>query len=270
METPSNDSDQVASSKLHGRLASISGNNGRWHSDPNKKRRMIDLSQPRRHLSIRKWGLILSLWSLSILATAWFSGREGASPFSYETGFDTDLQPIRPFIELKRVKFTGGIKFDENGTTYRAVDPEAVQYVGEPSETIDRAWRQLIRGEGVDLIEEEAKSVVGKTYQKSGVWWQTGADVFHQLHCINLLRTALRPDYYKPLNPEPLHTEHLYHCIDYLRQGVMCSADLTPLPFEWADIRGRIIQIQEVVHTCRNFDKIHEWSLARNSDAHKV
>ena len=47
---------------------------------------------------------------------------------------------------MKKVKFTGGLKFDDNGTTYRAVDPLVTQYVGEPTPELDRAWRALIRG----------------------------------------------------------------------------------------------------------------------------
>lgn len=101
-----------------------------------------------------------------------------------------------------------------------------------------------------------------------------------------MLRRNIRPDYYKPWNPEPLHTDHLCelfpcchkhqlteeqdHCVDYLRQAVMCSADLTPLPFGWSDKRDRILQVQETVHTCRNFDLIHKWSRARDANAHPV
>lgn len=48
---------------------------------------------------------------------------------------------------MKKVQFTGGLKFDENGTTYRAVDPTVTQYVGEPSELLDRAWTSLLLGE---------------------------------------------------------------------------------------------------------------------------
>jgi len=52
------------------------------------------------------------------------------------------LEPMWGAIELQTVRFTGGLKFDENGTTYRVV--EGTQYVGEPSPAIDRAWRKLL------------------------------------------------------------------------------------------------------------------------------
>lgn len=39
--------------------------------------------------------------------------------------------------------------------------------------------------DGVDLIGDEAQSVVGKTLQKPiGGWWLVGVDGFHQIHCV--------------------------------------------------------------------------------------
>ena len=121
----------------------------------------------------------------------------------------SEVEPIRSSISIKKVKFTGGLKFDENGTTYRAVDPGKTQYVGEPSPQLDHAWRSLIRGislhictsyfcyilwrspsanraegQGVDLRGDEAAPVADLTYQKPGGWYLTGADAFHQLHCL--------------------------------------------------------------------------------------
>ncbi|CEJ87111.1 hypothetical protein VHEMI04306 [[Torrubiella] hemipterigena] len=171
-------------------------------------------------------------------------------------------------IKVKQVKFTGGIKFAEDGTAYRHVEPGTTQYVGKPSDEIDLAWEELIRGQVVDLIGDEAKDWVNKTTRHHGQWYPVGADVFHQLHCVNMLRRNLNPEYYKPYNPEPLHTEHMYHCLDYLRQGVMCQSDLTPMYFEYSAVRHRTRQVQETWHTCRDFDRIQAWSLARDYDAH--
>ena len=38
--------------------------------------------------------------------------------------------------------------------------------------------------EAVDLIGDEAESLVGKTYQKPSGHYLTGMDLFHQLHCL--------------------------------------------------------------------------------------
>ncbi|KAI1161539.1 hypothetical protein F5B18DRAFT_627993 [Nemania serpens] len=244
--------------------------NGRWQlSDFESKLPFLNQGSERRRL-YTKYGLIAILWLSSLALTSWFTTmiRPSAPRYSYETGFDTELEPLRPQIELVKVKFKGGLKFDENGTTYRAIDPDAPQYVGEPSDELDRRWRSLIRGQALDLINEEAESVADITYQKPGGWYLTGPDSFHQLHCLDVLRRALRPDYYTPPNVEPVHTMHVEHCVDYIRQGIMCAADLTTIPAVWSTKRDRILQDTEVVHTCRNFDKIHAWTLARDANAH--
>ncbi|KAI1109852.1 hypothetical protein F5Y14DRAFT_444397 [Nemania sp. NC0429] len=244
--------------------------NGRWQlGDFESKLPFLNQgSETRRRYA--KYGLIAILWLSSLVLTSWFTAvmRPWPPRYSYETGFDTELEPLRPQIELVKVKFKGGLKFDENGTTYRAIDPDAPQYVGEPSPELDRRWKSLIRGQAVDLINEEAESVADITYQKPGGWYLSGPDSFHQLHCLDVLRRALRPDYYTPPNVEPVHTMHVEHCIDYIRQGIMCAADLTMIPAVWSTKRDRLLQDTEVVHTCRNFDKIHAWTLARDANAH--
>lgn len=57
-------------------------------------------------------------------------------------------------------------------------------------------------------------------------------DVFHQLHCLNALRKALvmNYDYYWGakwgFEPPLMFTTHLEHCMDILRQNIMCHSDV--------------------------------------------
>jgi Mycotoxin biosynthesis protein UstYa len=56
---------------------------------------------------------------------------------------------------------------------------------------------------------------------------------------------------------------HLDHCIDTLRQSLMCNADVAAQGFDWFQelhyIRVRI----DTVHRCRNFDRIRDWAWER-------
>ncbi|MCJ1367573.1 hypothetical protein MMC16_006707 [Acarospora aff. strigata] len=93
----------------------------------------------------------------------------------------------------------------------------------------------------------------------------SGLAVFHQLHCVNMLRVG----YYAAIDgtladkqhihdhnrrPDP---HHVRHCFDYLRQALMCAADtnLEPVDFELGGTTG-----WGVSRTCRNFDAVKEWS----------
>lgn len=93
----------------------------------------------------------------------------------------------------------------------------------------------------------------------------SGLAVFHELHCVNMLRVG----YYAALNgnladmqhvhdhnkrPDP---HHLRHCFDYLRQSLMCSVDtnLEPVDFELGGVTG-----WEFRRTCRDFERVKGWA----------
>lgn len=56
---------------------------------------------------------------------------------------------------------------------------------------------------------------------------------------------------------------NLDHCLDQLRQYVMCAGDMTPIPTKYYPGKGRNYVLSDVPHTCRNFDKLREWQWSR-------
>ena len=78
--------------------------------------------------------------------------------------------------------------------------------------------------------------------------------MFHQLHCIEKMRRALdNPD-------DPVATiPHLQHCMNYIRQMVLCGADLTLEPTEFDEMDGRSGATGVgVTHTCRNWSVVYD------------
>jgi len=67
------------------------------------------------------------------------------------------------------------------------------------------------------------------------------------------------PEYYEA-TPEGIHTPHMAHCISSLRQSLMCSADVTPIVWQWSERSKKVFERSDVVHTCRRFDKIQDWA----------
>lgn len=94
-------------------------------------------------------------------------------------------------------------------------------------------------------------------------------DVFHQLHCLNMIRKALNPEPYQAMTPgddgedELLGMHHVDHCVDSLRQSLMCSVDVTPLVWQWSDERQKYLEKAQVTHTCRNFEGVKSWAAQR-------
>lgn len=70
--------------------------------------------------------------------------------------------------------------------------------------------------------------------------------MFHQLHCLRVIRWALSGHY------EAYARGHVQHCLNYLRQQILCSPDLTLEP---ADILTRDHNIERTgaIHVCKDW-----------------
>ena len=88
-----------------------------------------------------------------------------------------------------------------------------------------------------------------------------------------MIRQALSPDYYQPNTPNIIngHTEdgllgpyHIKHCINQIRQAIMCYGDITPYVWQWNETYNTNQNLINTPHTCRNFDKIRDWARPEN------
>lgn len=102
-------------------------------------------------------------------------------------------------------------------------------------------WAGLIPNSGLVLIENPDQYGLGpglQTYAKNAQVY--GIAVTHQYHCLKMIRENFyglitqNKTYMDGLVattnfsiPLPAKTDHIFHCIDYLRQTVLCNADTT-------------------------------------------
>ncbi|KAI0775095.1 hypothetical protein BD413DRAFT_611454 [Trametes elegans] len=74
-----------------------------------------------------------------------------------------------------------------------------------------------------------------------------GFALFHELHCVRMLNLAFsRPDVVVP--------GHARHCLNYLRQGVLCAPDLALEP--GGDFEARDLDVERTygTHECGDWD----------------
>ena len=97
----------------------------------------------------------------------------------------------------------------------------------------------------------------------------------------NRLRRDYYPDYYDIKNSSShwmhrgqcpialLGQTHLLnnsdHCIEQIRQYIMCSGDMTPIPTRYYPALDRNYVDSDYPHTCRNYEKLHGWVTERNN-----
>ncbi|KAG8168125.1 hypothetical protein KVR01_003814 [Diaporthe batatas] len=179
----------------------------------------------------------------------------------YETGFREESLLPAERIQLEEVRFKSPVDFETNGHEFLVANPDDKAYVGDTTPEIDRAWEEMLWGRYFSISEAEAKSLWGSNYRE--YWDHTrsgytgGFDMFHQLHCLNQIRQALHRDVYPALPIHgPVHTEH---CIDHLRQSIMCWGSTSVVPLKYFEGYKSEYVKTDALHTCRKFEPIREF-----------
>lgn len=161
---------------------------------------------------------------------------------------------------------------------------------------VDAAWKSLgadfsaVRIPASEAAESNIRADQVKIKEKYGGGYPANVEGLHHLHCLNLLRKALpwNMEYYKAMGMGPFANEDhilkahvsklcsqsfhltrkltLYstaHCLDIIRQQLMCNVDIGVLGQVWyqppeADIEPFVDF--NTVHTCRNFEVVRDWA----------
>ncbi|KAI0147544.1 hypothetical protein GGR57DRAFT_515806 [Xylariaceae sp. FL1272] len=155
------------------------------------------------------------------------------------------------------------------------------KYRGPPTEDVESAWHELTNKHEV-LIDEEKLSALNRSLAtnpanaevsgRSG--YRANIEVFHQLHCLNLIRqyTWFQAGKYHDHPPSTLavgsdvaRRMHVDHCIETVRLALICNADVTPMisVVDHEDSHGYRADFN-AHHKCRDFAKIEAW-MERNA-----
>ncbi|KAK8207545.1 hypothetical protein IWZ00DRAFT_576791 [Phyllosticta capitalensis] len=218
-------------------------------------------------------------WPLSSLVAMWvasfcFAGFAGALIGVRQSrdpqSVMSKISEYSPIVDELGVEFST-IRF--NGSLMK----ENVFRKG-PGPEVDAAWESLGVGYRALVVppEKAARSNLlpdqVKVRDKYGGGFVANVQGLHDLHCLNLLRQGLyfNYDYYHGkregawVNSDEVVRKHVTHCLDNLRQTLMCNTDVGVMgqvwvrfkpadePFAYVDFNTR--------HTCRNFDAIREWA----------
>ncbi|KAF6788128.1 hypothetical protein CSOJ01_15098 [Colletotrichum sojae] len=136
------------------------------------------------------------------------------------------------------------------------------EFQGAPTPERDALWDDLYNFGVSRIPRSSAARLVNKTVPipDDKGYYVVSLNVFHQLHCLNMLRKRIWSDEVYAADDELMGIEHLEHCIDALRQSLMCSADVTPIPWIWREEDHEAKAVAEIAHTCRDFEAIRAWA----------
>ncbi|KAJ9152067.1 Tat pathway signal sequence [Pleurostoma richardsiae] len=216
--------------------------------------------------------MILGSTVLSVMLWGWGYWQRRAFSDSSCTLRTSRNSPILADIDvgLSTIAFNGSF-FSE--TIFRqAASPE-----------VDAAWESLGVNYRAAIVPESQASVGGLTprqvrvSKKYGGGYPANVEGMHHLHCLNLLRQALffNYDYYKALgggafkNEDYVLQAHITHCLDTLRQQLMCVVDVGVLGQIWWDTTyPKAFPDFNTKHNCRDFDKVRKWAEEHQGPEH--
>ncbi|KAI0722491.1 hypothetical protein C8Q76DRAFT_691264 [Earliella scabrosa] len=75
--------------------------------------------------------------------------------------------------------------------------------------------------------------------------------MFHEYHCLRLFRFALAGD------TRPRTRSHFAHCLNYIRQMVLCAPDLTLEPYDALE-RNFDVERSGATHVCEDWNQVYD------------
>ncbi|KAF8850044.1 hypothetical protein BDZ45DRAFT_770933, partial [Acephala macrosclerotiorum] len=147
-------------------------------------------------------------------------------------------------VEYTKRRFNGSFNFQS-------------VYKGTPRKELDDAWDGLSPGSSAYYVVIQIPVAFGGGYYAT-------LEVFHQLHCLNLVRMATYKEHYDHENafgdPAGWLRKHIDHCIDMLRQRLMCTADIGLVTGVWVESYGEPYPDFSTQHQWCNLEKVQEWA----------
>ncbi|KAF2176823.1 hypothetical protein K469DRAFT_605635, partial [Zopfia rhizophila CBS 207.26] len=138
-------------------------------------------------------------------------------------------------------------------------------WVGSPGGPTDDAWHELVGNTSIRVTDEELRR--NGNHQRSVPLPEGGGNlvwlgVFHQIHCLKQFRHLNYLDYYHSniTHEERYHMEvHINHCIEYLRQAVMCNPDASLTTLVWTETDPRpVLDVKQFERKCVDWEYFME------------
>ncbi|KAI0895815.1 hypothetical protein F4806DRAFT_70582 [Annulohypoxylon nitens] len=184
------------------------------------------------------------------------------------------IQPLlKEPTDLMRDRYTlprDLLEFEERQAWYPLQHP----WNQGPSDEVDKLWGDMLYALNLRIKKEEVELLGLNTTHRVEL---NGGDYlgviggYHHLHCLNNMRIAIHWDYYKDKygnysRQEVFSREHSDHCIDTLRQALMCQPNTEIHTAEWLD-RPHELGDKELsgqsTTTCLKWESLDKWARPR-------
>ncbi|TRX93398.1 hypothetical protein FHL15_005673 [Xylaria flabelliformis] len=159
-------------------------------------------------------------------------------------------------------------------------NPDAI-YRQPPDDVVDAAWAALANPPFIVLSGAEVRDL-GKDPAEAArppEDWGLGPDVYlgtidvyHQLHCLDMLRSNLRDNFnhYHRGPLSPIARAHVSHCVEALMKTLMCQPSLDILTAKWTESTHGLgpahLADFDFNRKCLDFEQLQRWTEGRRVD----
>ncbi|KAK8128699.1 hypothetical protein PG984_009807 [Apiospora sp. TS-2023a] len=144
---------------------------------------------------------------------------------------------------------------------------------GPPTEEVEKAWYDIMKYGMISVSKEDIENVhhpdwSAKFPPQAGGGYIAATIGSHQLHCLHYIWQDHYMDYFpktqdkKQRVPE-MYERHYEHCVDYIRQSLMCQFDTGIIPYNWVLDHENPTPNANTHHTCVDWDALQEWLAQR-------
>ncbi|KHN95575.1 uncharacterized protein MAM_06632 [Metarhizium album ARSEF 1941] len=170
--------------------------------------------------------------------------------------------PINEAIqeEYLHVRFNGSLWHDS-------------PYKGPPTAEVEQAWQDLMAYGTISVTAEDVTRIghnltAVQFPPAAGGGYLAVATGTHQIHCLHFVwqdhHMASFPETQATRQGAPdLYERHYEHCVDYIRQTLMCNFDPGIIPYYWVRRHNQPTPDGNTRHKCVNWDALQAWLKAR-------
>ena len=148
-----------------------------------------------------------------------------------------------------------------------------------PNDETDKIWEEWeigriipVTADDIRKMDKDPTTVAKLEDDQYGLGddaYATIFDVFHQLHCLNVLRHLAYPEHYKDLNQfhnEAMQAIHVNHCVDIIMQALQCSGNLNLITMHWVENEPWPFPDMSANRQCIDFEYLTQWRLENSVD----
>ncbi|KAI0543946.1 hypothetical protein F4679DRAFT_566704 [Xylaria curta] len=155
---------------------------------------------------------------------------------------------------------------------YRLMYENDTRFTGHPGPEWERSMHQLMDGTLLRISDAELQLLDTNSIPFKNGGYAAGLGIAHNLHCVKKIKQFIYREYFYPdldaAESEFEYTQsHADHCLDFLRQSVMCHIDYTMYTLYWGE-RQQDIPTHKMpgAQKCVNWNKLHEWMIERSEN----